>query len=292
MTSTLQKLENGNIEVTATIPWPEVQKTYHHVVDEFVENTELPGFRKGKAPRDMVEPKLDKSKVYETVLRELIPTIYNDVIKEHNLKPIINPKIEFKDAHENKDWILKIITCERPIISLDDYKSALTELNASKKKKIWLPGEQPADAQGEPANKEEDKLQKATLDEILMALYSKVSANIPALLLENEVNRELSNLVDQTKKLGLTVEQYLASTQRTADGVKKEFEEQAKRAITLEFALEEIADKEGILISDDDIDNILKTAKTDEERTAMEKERYYLASVLRRQKTLDFLATL
>ena len=54
--------------------------------------------------------------------------------------------------------------------------------------------------------------------------------------------------------------------------------------------IEKVADKESIFVSDDDIDTAIKSAKTEEERTSLTKERYYLASILRRQKTLDFLA--
>ena len=125
-----------------------------------------------------------------------------------------------------------------------------------------------------------------------MAVYGAMTVTLPSLLIEHEVNRLLSELIDQTKKLGLTVEQYLASTQRTSETIKKEYEEQARRTLALEFGLEEIADKEGVLVSDDDIEAVIKTGKTDEEKEALTKQKYYLASVLRRQKTLDFLASL
>ena len=92
----------------------------------------------------------------------------------------------------------------------------------------------------------------------LKALYEHVTIKIPGLLLEHEVNRLLSDLIDQTKKLGLTVEQYLASTNRSPESIKKEYEEQATRTLALEFALEEIADKEGIVVSDDDIETVIK----------------------------------
>lgn len=273
MTSTLNKLSDGTLELTITIPWTDVAKTYEDVVVEMVKKAELPGFRAGKAPRDLVEKSLDKTKVYEEALKILIPKAYNDAVREQKVKPIVNPKIELKDATENKDWIFKAYTCERPTVTLKDYKKAVGDL----KTKILKPGEEP---------------KKPTLDELLMALYNNVTISLPALLIEHEVNRLLSELIDQTKKLGLTVEQYLASTQRTSETVKKEYEEQAKRTLTLEFALEEIADKEGIIVSDDDIDAVIKTGKTDEEKEALKNQRYYLASVLRRQKTLDFLAAL
>ncbi|MCX6793649.1 MAG: trigger factor, partial [Candidatus Gottesmanbacteria bacterium] len=280
MTSTMDRKTDGSVSLTITIPWADVAVTYEKVVVDMVKNAELPGFRIGKAPRELVEKNLDKTKVYEEALKTLIPTSYNAAVTEQKVKPIVNPKIELKDATENKDWIFIAHTCEEPTVTVGDYKKAITELKASKGKKIWKPGDPMED---------KDRDTKPTLDELLMTLYKNVTVTLPPLLIEHEVNRLLSELIDQTKKLGLTVEQYLASTQRTSETIKKEYEEQARRTLTLEFALEEIADHEGILVSDDDIDTVIKTGKTDEEKKTLEGQRYYLASVLRRQKTLDFL---
>jgi len=273
MTSTINRQTDGTIDITVTIPWTDVAKTYEKTVAEMVSKAELPGFRVGKAPRELVEKNLDKTKVYEEALKELIPASYNAAVTEQKVKPIVSPKIELKDATENKDWVFIAHTCEKPAITVGDYKTAIGGI----KTKILKPGEEP---------------KKPTLDELLVTLYGTIKATLPPLLIEHEVNRLLSELIDQTKKLGLTVEQYLASTGRTGETIKKEYEEQAKRTLTLEFALEEIADSEGILVSDDDIDAVIKTGKTDEEKKALESQRYYLASVLRRQKTLDFLASI
>lgn len=286
MTSAMNRLPDGTIELTITVEWARVAALYEATVEEMVKQAEVPGFRKGKAPRKIVEEKMEKSKVYEEVLKQLIPESYGKAIEEQKIKPIVNPKIELKEATENKDWIIVAHTCERPKVDPGNYKEKVREAKAAKHKKIWVPGEEP--------KKEEDKekSQKPSLDEILKAVLETVSVTIPSLLTEQEVNRSLSDLIDQTKKLGMTVEQYLSSTGRTAATIREEYEQQAKRTLTLEFALEDIADKEGILVSDDDIDTVVKTAKTEEEKKSLTAQRYYLASILRRQKTLDFLSSL
>src|SRR4030042_894509 len=75
MTSKMQHLTDGTIELVITIPWAEVQKTYDAVVDNTVKNAELSGFRKGKAPRNLVEEKPDKTKVdlgsYKEAIRDV-----------------------------------------------------------------------------------------------------------------------------------------------------------------------------------------------------------------------------
>jgi trigger factor len=281
-TYAMHKLEDGTIELTVTIPWSDVSQEYERVIADAVKNTELSGFRKGKAPRAMVEDKLDRSALYEDVIRHLLPKVYNEVITKEKLKPVISPKVELKEAKENADWIVIIYTCERPKITLGDYKKIISDEKSAKYKKIWVPGR----------DKEEEKKKdkKPTIDEILLWTSKAITMTIPHLLLEQEVNRLLSQLIDQTKTLGLTVEQYLSATGKTSEGVRKEYEQQAEQTIKLEFGIEEIADKEGIFVSDDDIDAVIKTAKTEEEKKSLEEKRYYLASILRRQKTIDFLS--
>ncbi len=283
MNTQIKRLEDKTIELTLSIPWEDIQKTYSEVVDEFVKETELPGFRKGKAPREAVEAKLDKNKVYEEVMQHIIPKVYSEAVEKEKLHPVVMPKITLTEAKEGSDWKVLAITCERPEITLSDYKKAVSEAKSAKANKIWVPGQ-------EPTKEEQEKDKKISLDELLAAVFTTIKATLPAILIDQEVNHLLSDLVDQTKKLGLTVEQYLTSTGRTADGIRHEYEEQAKRTLTLEFALEDIADKEGILVSDDEIDTVIKTAKSPEEKASLEKQRYYLATILRRQKTIDMLA--
>lgn len=286
MTAQATTKPDGTIEITITVPWADVSTTYKAVVDHMIAEAELPGFRKGKAPAKMVEENLNKTHVYEEVIKQLIPKAYSDAVTEHKLAPIMMPKIELKEAAEGKDWIVVATTCAKPDVTLGDYKKEIRELKAAKASKIWTPGS------GTPKPEDEEKERNVTLDELIDALLKNVTIPLPALLVEHEVNHQLSNLLDQAKKLGLTVEQYLASTNRTADGLRAEYQSIATRTLMLEFALEAVAETEHVEVTDQDIQKVLDGAKTDEERKTLEKERYYLTSMLRRQKTVDFLAQL
>lgn len=281
MTTALERQPNRTITLTITIPWAKVVEVKESVTTALVKELELPGFRKGHAPRDVAEKKLDSGKVYEEVIQKLLPQAYGDAVKEHNLHPIVLPKIEIVEAKEGTDWVIRAHTAEKPEVTLGDYKKAIREAKAAKRNKIWKPGEE-----------EKEKAKPMTLGELTDALLSVVTCPIPEILIETEVNRGLSDLIDQTKKLGLSVDQYLSSTGRTGESVRKEYAENARRTLTLEFAIEAVADKESIFVSDDDIDSAIKSVKTEEEKASLTTERYYLASILRRQKTLDFLASL
>lgn len=280
MISAIHKTEDGTVELTITIPWKEIKDMYDVVVTETASGAEISGFRKGKAPKQMVEENIDKTKTYEETIKRLVPKAYTDAVTEHKVAPIMMPQIELKSAEEEKDWVVLAKTCERPVITLKDYKKAINELKASKTPKIIVPGKEPAG---------DEKSKGPSVDEVLDTLLLSIEAKLPEILLEHEVTHQLSQLVDQTKKLGLTVEQYLASSGKTADGVRTEYRTQAAKNLTLEFGLEAIADKENVTVNDEEVNKLLQTAKSDEERKALEGQKYYLASLIRRQKTLDGL---
>ncbi|MBI5018657.1 hypothetical protein HZB58_00030 [Candidatus Gottesmanbacteria bacterium] len=280
MTSSIHKTDDATIELTITIPWKDIQDMYEVVVTETASATEVAGFRKGKAPKQIVEENIDKTKAYEETIKRLVPKAYTEAVTEQKIAPIMMPQIELKSAEEGKDWVVTARTCERPVVTLKDYKKAVAELKASKTPKIIVPGKDaPAD----------EKAKGPSVDEVLDAILLSVEAKLPEILLEHEVTHQLSQLVDQTKKLGLTVEQYLASTGKNAEGIRADYKAQAAKNLTLEFGLEAIADKENVTVSDEEVNKLLATAKSDEERKALEGQRYYLTSLIRRQKTLDGL---
>lgn len=101
---------------------------YESVVKEAVAGAELPGFRKGKAPRNLVEPKLDRNQTLSHTLSHLIPKEYAAAVKEHSLKPLLNPQIKIVSGKEGEDWIFSAITCEAPAVTLPKKLAPLDKL--------------------------------------------------------------------------------------------------------------------------------------------------------------------
>lgn len=277
MISAIQKQEDGTIQLTITIPISDVEKIRKEVVEEMVKVAELPGFRKGKAPQKLVEEKLDKEKIREEVLKKILPQFYIQAVNEHKIKPIINPKIHLQKLEEGKDWQFIALTCETPEIALGLYKDNIQKITA--KAKIILPGKE--------VSKQEPKM-----DEIIKALLDSVSGTIPAILKDQEIERLLAQLLDDVKKLGLSLDQYLSSTGRTPESLRAEYEKKVEQDIKLEFALQKIAEAEKIIVSDKEIEEAVAKAKNEDEKKNLEANRYLLASILRQQKTLDFIKNL
>lgn len=277
MASALQKLDDGTIKLTITIPVEMVKKARDEVVAELLKTAKLPGFRKGKAPKKLVEEKLNKQEVQEDVLKKLLPSAYLEAVKEHSLKPIINPKIHVEKLEAEGDWQFNALTCEFPQVQLNSYKEAIQKITA--KSKIIVPGK-------------DSKEREVKFDEIVKILFESVNVKIPKILIDNEVERLLSQLLDEIKKLGLTLDQYLASTNRTAATLRSEYEKKAENDLKLEFTLQKIAETEKITVEEKEIQEAIQKAKDEQEKKHLEANRYLLASIIRQQKTLDFLKNL
>lgn len=271
----MQKEPNGTIRLTITIPSSDVKKTWEEVMGEIVKNAEIQGFRKGKAPIKLVEEKTDKEKVKEEVLKKLLPLAYTEAVKTQGIKPIINPKIHVEKLEDEKDWQFYALTCEAPIIKLGKYKESIQKITA--KSKIIIPGKEPV------APKFED---------IVKALLENVTAEIPGILVDNETDRLLSQTLEDVKKLGLTLDQYLSSTGKNPQILREEYRKKAENDIKLEFALAKIAEEEKIIVEEKEISEAVLAGKTDDERKNLEANKYLLANILRQQKTLDFLKNL
>ena len=194
--STLKQLPKSTVELEIRIPWEEIKTSYEKILDRVISESELPGFRKGKAPKDLVIKDQNRSKLYEEVVREVMPKVYRDEIQKYKLSPVISPKVEVLEAKEGKEWVIKASVALKPSINLKNYKEKIREFKKSKVK-IWTPGK--SHEKDDQANK------KINLDELLNVILSTVEFEISDMIVEQEQNRLLADLIDQTNKLKLNL---------------------------------------------------------------------------------------
>lgn len=215
MKPSITRLDNGNIDISLTIPWSDIKKAYEAEVDAAVQNAEVTGFRKGKAPRDLVEPKLDKDALYSQVIRKLLPDIYAAAVKDHSLMPILNPKVALTKGEEGSDWEFIATVCEAPPVTLPEkYSDEIKKLKP----------------------KEESK----KLETVLDYLHQKSKVKVPDLLIEEESNHRIAHLVENITRLGLTTENYLQTKKLTPEDLKAQTTTQTRTDLEMEFILNQI----------------------------------------------------
>lgn len=280
----LNSLPKKTFEITVKVLFSDIEKARNSVIAVEKEKIEIKGFRKGHAPEKMVREEIGEKKLLELTLDKILSDLYKNAVTHFNIKPVVGPKVELVSAKEGEDWEIKFVTCEEPEVVLGNYKEELKK--AKPAPKIWTPDEKAAKKDEEGKEDERGKKINAYLDWFI----NNTKLEIGDLLVEDEINHKLSSLLDQIQKLGLTLDQYLASTGKKPEDIKESYKIEAERTLKMEFILGKIAEEEKISVSPEEIEKAISSAPTEVDKKALENQKYFLAVLLRRQKTLDFLA--
>jgi trigger factor len=290
ITSVIGKENNGNIQITFTIPFGVIKSAEDETIKEFAKDTEIPGFRKGMAPLDKVKAKIPQATLIEHSLSHVLPKALADAITENKLQIAIYPKFELISAKEGEAWQIRGITCELPKFELGDYKKAVMgELTASS---IIVPGKDNAETSPSGQALRDKKEQSA-----IKAILENTKIEIPQILIEEEADSRLSNLLGRLEKLGLALENYLASIGKKAEDLRADYAKQAKEAIALDLILTKIAETEDLKIDQKEIDAALNMSQVDVKQNdqnpgEIENRKRLMESILRRRAALDFLINL
>lgn len=285
-THTVKKLPKGTFEITVNIPWATIEQESEKAFQTLLAELEVEGYRKGKAPKALGEKHIKREAIYQQIIRTLFPDLYAEIVKKEDLKPVVSPRVDLKKAKDQEPWELIFTLAERPTVTLGDYKKELTEVkNAKKKADIWTPG---SDIK-QPDDKEKSRLQQELLNEMLTSLLKSSTIEISDFILEEELNGRLSRLIDDIQKLGMTTETYLQSKNLTMEQLREQMLREIVETHSLEFILDEIAEKEGISVENEELEKLFGSIKDEKEKAAAMQNAYFYAALLRKQKTLDFL---
>ena len=115
---------------------------------------------------------------------------------------------------------------------------------------------------------------------------------MPQMLIDEEVEIRLSRLVDDVRKIGLTIEAYLQSRNTTQEKLHEELVQDIMNTYKLEYGLNQIGDKENITVDKAEVDTLLDGIKEPEERKKAEQNAHVYTMMLRKQKIIDFLSGL
>ncbi|MCD8054743.1 MAG: trigger factor [Lachnospiraceae bacterium] len=130
MSVNVEKLEKNLTKLTVEIPVEDVEKAIDKVYARTKNQIQLPGFRKGKAPRKMVEKMYGKDIFLEDAVNEAVPDAYEDACKESGLEIVSQPQIEYTQVEAGEPVIFVATVAVRPEVTLGEYKGLEVETEA------------------------------------------------------------------------------------------------------------------------------------------------------------------
>ena len=117
----VKQLENCHTEVVVNVDKDLWKKAQDKAFRKLAENVTIPGFRKGKAPVNMVKGHVDQMKVFNEAINDVLTPVYQDVIENEKIEPMVRPAVDVtKLSEEELEVKLTIVT--RPNVKLGSYK--------------------------------------------------------------------------------------------------------------------------------------------------------------------------
>ena len=128
MKVTLENEKDNLVKVNITIPAEEAANAYNAAVKRIAQYINVDGFRKGKAPRQVVERQVGEERIKQEALEGMMPKIIGQVIQENNLDVITQPYITSYDFKKGEDLSVVVSVETRPDVKLGDYKNLTVEV--------------------------------------------------------------------------------------------------------------------------------------------------------------------
>ena len=130
MKSSVDQLNDTRVKVTVEVPFselgPELDKAYQALAQQI----NIPGFRRGKAPRQLIDARVGRGPVLEQVVNDMLPTRYGQAIEELDIKALGQPNIDITKL-EDGDVIEFVAEVDvRPEFDLPDFSEISVEVPA------------------------------------------------------------------------------------------------------------------------------------------------------------------
>lgn len=256
--------EKSTAVVDFVLPQLEVASEINHTLEHLSLTTTVKGFRKGKAPLNLVRSQLKEGILETQTLEHVISHAISEAIKELKLKVIANPSLLKSATPPNNDWSFTLSFPLYPEIKLNKYQDEI---------KAKLAKDTP---------KDEDAKLKLVFDTIV----DGSQCEIPQALIDEEVNRSLGRLISQAEALNLSISDYLKSINRTPEKLREEYQKTAVTSLKLDFLLFAIAKQQDFKIEASEVESLQKTSQVKPE------QKPYLESILLKRKAVDYLLKL
>lgn len=123
MSSTFEKLTSNKVKLNFVVSAEDFDKALATAYSKNVKRFNIPGFRRGKAPRHVIEMHYGPSVFFEDAFDEIFPVVYSEAIKEHNVEPVDRPELDVTQIEKGKDLLFSVEVFVRPDVVLGDYKN-------------------------------------------------------------------------------------------------------------------------------------------------------------------------
>lgn len=120
--TTLEKLDNNKVKLTIHVGQDSFEEGMQKSYLKNRKSISIPGFRKGKVPRKVMEQYFGESILYEDAINEVFPPAYDQAVKETGIEPVDRPELDIVQIGSGQDFIFTAEVTVKPEVELGQYK--------------------------------------------------------------------------------------------------------------------------------------------------------------------------
>ncbi|RGI31081.1 MULTISPECIES: trigger factor [Enterococcaceae] len=123
MSTKWEKKGTNDGVLTFEVSTEHIEKGLKAAFDRVKKDLNVPGFRKGKVPRQMFNQMYGEEALYEDALNVVLPELYEAAIEEAGIEPVAQPKINVESMEKGQPWVITAEVVVKPEVKLGDYKN-------------------------------------------------------------------------------------------------------------------------------------------------------------------------
>ena len=132
MKTQVEKQEKNIVKLNIEVPAQEAVDAYNRAVQRISQHINIAGFRRGKAPRQIVEQNVGKERIKYEALESMLPRVFQEVIKENNYDIVTQPSVDSYEFNIGEDLKIKATIELRPEVKLGEYKGMTVKVESEK----------------------------------------------------------------------------------------------------------------------------------------------------------------
>lgn len=122
----IEKKETNQVELTISVDQEEFDKAMNQAYRKNVSRMNVPGFRKGKAPRKVIEKMYGEGVFFEDAVNACYPAAYDAAVAEAKIEPVDHPEVTVEDISP-EGFTFKALVTVKPEVKISDYKGLVVE---------------------------------------------------------------------------------------------------------------------------------------------------------------------
>lgn len=127
MTTNFEKTNGNEGTLTFEIPAAEVNKALDAAFKKVQKTLTVPGFRKGKVPRQIFNNVYGEEALYDEALNAVLPAAFDNAVKEADIDVVGQPQFDIETIGKKEPWVMKAVVTLKPEVSLGEYKGLKVE---------------------------------------------------------------------------------------------------------------------------------------------------------------------